>query len=234
MIEHHRQLLFRGIILEFQRRARGQLDAGHGHVGAIEIDAAQILEDRRKRYGLYADRLFLFPVETQFEFDVSLIVIVRWNILRRRHWPRRARRRRRWRLSLGQRGARDHKQRDNEDNLRCSSFETHSQVHCGLLCLDVVWEARILALSFGKHKRPGCRNPTVREGAGGRRILLWVFEALSTKVGLVSSAKRTTENSPAIYRWELGLLIEPSPRSGRQTGTEPLAVASGLITRFSG
>ena len=35
------------------------------------------------------------------------------------------------------------------------------------------------------------------------------------KVGLVSSAKRATENSRSVYRWELALLKEPSPRSGR-------------------
>src|SRR5439155_22878130 len=80
MIEHHRQLLFRGIILEFQRRARCQLDAGYSHVGAIVVDVVQVLYDRRKSYGLYADRLFLFPVETQYVFDVSIIVIVRWSI----------------------------------------------------------------------------------------------------------------------------------------------------------
>jgi len=48
-------------------------------------------------------------------------------------------------------------------------------------------------------------------------LLLWrqMEMSLAQKVGLVSSAKRTTENSPAIYRWELALLKEPSLRSGR-------------------
>src|SRR5437762_3208723 len=40
----------------------------------------------------------------------------------------------------------------------------------------------------------------------------------------IKSAQRTNENSPAIYRWESSVFVSPSPRSGRQTNTGPLAV----------
>src|SRR6266436_3215446 len=49
---------------------------------------------------------------------------------------------------------------------------------------------------------------------------------------VIKSAKRTDDNSPAIYRWGRGGPSESSPRSGRQNGTEPRAVARGFKSQI--
>src|SRR5215470_11848658 len=82
-------------MLELKRRAGVHGDTGNRHEARIEINLPQILNRRRERDGRGTDGLFAFPIESQIEFDFSLIVVVLWNVPRRwncsansAHWLR--------------------------------------------------------------------------------------------------------------------------------------------------
>src|SRR5439155_8098029 len=101
-IEQNRKPFLRRVIFEFKRRSRCQRGCGYGQVSCVEIYSSQVLDCGRQSDRSRADRLFLIPIEAEGEFDFSLIVIVRRNVLYRRKGPARGagRRRRCWRRRL--------------------------------------------------------------------------------------------------------------------------------------